>query len=61
MPHVLVIEDDIDSAEPLAELISAEGFTVATAGSLRDARRQMALQVPDLVLLDLVLPDGNGL
>jgi two-component system, NtrC family, response regulator AtoC len=61
MPHVLVIEDDIDSAEPLAELISAEGFTVATAGTLRDARRQMALQVPDLVLLDLVLPDGNGL
>ncbi len=61
MPHVLVIEDDIDSAEPLAELISAEGFTVATATTLRDARRQMALQVPDLVLLDLVLPDGNGL
>ncbi|MGY4828936.1 sigma-54-dependent transcriptional regulator [Sphaerotilaceae bacterium SBD11-9] len=61
MPHVLVIEDDIDSAEPLAELISTEGFTVATAGSLRDARRQMALQVPDLVLLDLMLPDGNGL
>ena len=61
MPHVLVIEDDIDSAEPLAELISAKGFTVATATTLRDARRQMALQVPDLILLDLVLPDGNGL
>jgi two-component system response regulator AtoC len=61
MPHVLVVEDDIDSAEPLAELISTEGHTVATAGSLRDARRQMALQTPDLVLLDLMLPDGNGL
>jgi two-component system response regulator AtoC len=61
MPHVLVIDDDSDSAESMAMLISTEGFTVATAGSLRDARKQMALQVPDLVLLDLMLPDGNGL
>lgn len=61
MPHVLVIDDDSDSAETLAMLVATEGLTVATAGSLRDARRQMALQTPDLVLLDLVLPDGNGL
>ncbi len=61
MPHVLVIDDDSDSAETLAMLVATEGLTVATAGSLRDARRQMALQPPDLVLLDLVLPDGNGL
>ncbi|MBX3623287.1 MAG: sigma-54-dependent Fis family transcriptional regulator [Rhizobacter sp.] len=61
MPHVLVIDDDSDSAETLAMLIASEGLTVATAGSLRDARRQLALQTPDLVMLDLVLPDGNGL
>ncbi len=61
MPHVLVIDDDSDSAETMAMLISTEGLTVATAASLRDARRQLALQTPDLVLLDLVLPDGNGL
>src|SRR6186713_1458645 len=46
---------------PHALLVANEGFTVATAGSLRDARRQMALQEPDIVLLDLVLPDGNGM
>jgi len=45
----------------IAALIATEGFTVATAGSLKDARRQMALQEPDVVLLDLVLPDGNGM
>jgi len=45
----------------LAALISAEGFTVVTASSLQAARRRMALQVPDVVLLDLMLPDGNGL
>src|SRR5678816_732121 len=45
----------------MAMLIANEGFTVATAGSLRDARRQMALQEPDIVLLDLMLPDGSGM
>ena len=61
MPHVLVIDDDSDAAETMAMLIASEGFTVATAGSLRDARRQMALQEPDIVLLDLMLPDGSGM
>lgn len=61
MPHALVVDDDADSAEMLAALIATEGFTVATAGSLRDARRQSALQEPDLILLDLILPDGSGM
>ena len=45
----------------MAMLIASEGFTVATAGSLRDARRQMSLQEPDIILLDLMLPDGSGM
>ena len=61
MPHALLVDDDSDAAETMAMLIAAEGFTAATAGSLRDARRQMALQEPDIVLLDLMLPDGSGM
>ncbi len=61
MPHALVVDDDADAAETMAMLIATEGFTVATARSLREARRQMALQEPDIVLLDLVLPDGSGM
>ena len=61
MPHTLIVDDETDAAEMLAALFDTEGFTVATAGTLRDARRQLALQAPDLVLLDLMLPDGNGL
>jgi DNA-binding NtrC family response regulator len=45
----------------MAALLGTEGFSAATARSLRDARRQMAMQQPDLVLLDLRLPDGNGM
>jgi two-component system response regulator AtoC len=61
VPHALLVDDDSDAAETLAMLIANEGFTVATAGSLRDARRQMALQEPDIILLDLMLPDGSGI
>ncbi|TAL24837.1 MAG: sigma-54-dependent Fis family transcriptional regulator [Aquabacterium sp.] len=61
MPHALIVDDEADSAEMLAALISTEGFTVSTAGSLRDARRQLALQEPELLLLDLMLPDGSGM
>jgi two-component system response regulator AtoC len=61
MPHALVVDDERDSAETMAALIATQGFTVATAGSLREARRQIAFQEPDLVLLDLMLPDGSGM
>jgi DNA-binding NtrC family response regulator len=61
MPHALIVDDDIDSAASLSALIAAEKFTVAVAHTLRDARRQIALQQPEIVLLDLQLPDGNGM
>ena len=59
--HALVVDDDIDSAASLRALIAGEHFTVAVANNLRDARRQIALQQPDILLLDLRLPDGNGM
>ncbi len=61
MAHALIVEDDENSAEMLAELVSAEGFSTATAGSLHDAYRQYAFRQPDVVLLDLSLPDGSGI
>ena len=61
MSHALIVNDEVDSASMLAALVADEKFTVATAHTLRDARRQIALQTPDIVLLDLQLPDGSGL
>lgn len=61
MTHALIVDDDVDAAAMLGELIALQGLTVATANSLRDARKQLALQTPDLVLLDLRLPDGSGM
>ena len=61
MRHALVVDDDADAAEMMAALIAAEGFSVAVARSLADARRQIAFHSPDVVLLDIQLPDGSGL
>jgi two-component system, NtrC family, response regulator AtoC len=61
MSRVLVVEDDVDAARMMAALVAEAGFTVATAQNLREARRHIALDPPELVLLDLQLPDGSGL
>jgi DNA-binding NtrC family response regulator len=61
MTHALIVDDDVDSAATLRDLVGSEQFTVALAHSLFDARRQIALQPPDIVLLDLQLPDGSGM
>ncbi|MGJ7543343.1 sigma-54-dependent transcriptional regulator [Variovorax sp. LT1R16] len=60
MPHALIVEDDEDSASMMAALVSQEGHSVMCAHSLEAARRLMAMQRPDLLLLDLHLPDGDG-
>ncbi len=61
MPHALVVDDDVNAASTLSELVASEGFTTSTASNLQEARRQMAIRRPDVVLLDLMLPDGSGM
>src|SRR5207249_6796876 len=60
MPHALIIDDDETNSASLAEMIADEGFTTATAPTLAAAREYLK-DAPDIVLLDLVLPDGNGI
>ena len=61
MADALIVDDDADHLEGLAELVAREGFTTRTATTLAEARAAIAEAVPDVVLTDLVLPDGNGL
>ena len=56
----MVVEDDEDAARTLTTLIGREHHSVTSAHSLHAARRLLALQSPDLLLLDLHLPDGSG-
>jgi len=61
MPHALAVDDDPNFLSALAELIEGQGFTTVTAGTLRDARSLLGHRTPDLALVDLYLPDGNGI
>jgi DNA-binding NtrC family response regulator len=61
MPHILIVDDDRETVESLAELAKADGFTVAKADSLRSARSHLVRQPPDVLLTDLQLPDGEGI
>ncbi len=61
MSHVLIVDDDANTREALAALAQAEGFTTALAGSVAEARIQLVRQRPDVVLMDLRLPDGSGI
>jgi len=61
MSHVLIVDDDANTREALAALAAAEGFTTACAGSVAEARIQLVRQRPDVVLMDLRLPDGSGM
>ncbi len=58
---LLAIDDDPDIRKVLKANLELHGFALLTADSLAAARVLLADQRPDLVLLDLMLPDGDGL
>jgi two-component system, NtrC family, response regulator HydG len=60
MPHAAIIDDDESFREAIGEVIRQHGFTVETASSLEEARHLFASRIPDLALVDLSLPDGDG-
>jgi CheY-like chemotaxis protein len=58
--HVLVVEDDSAIRQLLEDVLLESGYTVALALNGRDALAEIRRRVPDLVLLDLMLPDMDG-
>jgi len=58
--RLLVVEDEEAIRSPLAEALASEGFDVETAASAAQALETAERTDPDLVLLDLMLPDGSG-
>lgn len=61
MQHILLVDDEPAITESLAYALGRAGFETRAARTLAEADAAIAEQPPALVILDLMLPDGNGL
>ena len=59
--RVLVVEDDRELRAMVQATLAVEGFAVQTAVSVSEARALLLHALPDVLLLDLGLPDGDGI
>ena len=59
--HILVVDDEKDIRTLIEEILIDEGYRVTSAGDAEEARQQVSSQLPDLVLLDIWMPDTDGI
>lgn len=60
-PRILVIDDEIGMCKTLNDILADQGYRVEVAYSGREGLAKAGRRPPDLVILDLCLPDGDGL
>ena len=60
-PRILVVDDEADIRDLLQEILTEEGYTVDVAANAAEARAAGVRQPPDLVLLDIWMPDTDGI
>lgn len=61
MTHVFIVEDDPKLGRFMADYLAEQSYQTSLVTHVTDARVAIAAQQPDIVILDLMLPDGNGL
>lgn len=59
--YIMIVEDQPEIAANLQEILTNEGHEAQIAPTLADARAVLENQLPDIVFLDIYLPDGSGL
>lgn len=59
--HILVVDDEPDIRALVSEILEDEGYTVAAAADATQAQAALHLRCPDLILLDIWLPDMDGI
>jgi len=59
-PRVLIVEDDLELRTVLLRGLAEEGFSTSGVGSGRELLERVAIEAPDLLVLDVGLPDADG-
>jgi two-component system OmpR family response regulator len=60
-PHILVVDDDLEIRRLLGRYLDGQGLRVTLAADKRELEEKLATQQIDLIVLDVMLPDGSGL
>ena len=58
---ILMVEDEEQVLNANCRMLRRRGYDVRTAQTVSEAYHQLEEQLPDLLILDIMLPDGNGL
>jgi two-component system phosphate regulon response regulator PhoB len=58
---IYVLEDNPDISELIGYLLSGSEYNVMPYATVLDFQLKMVIDLPDMVILDIMLPDGNGL
>jgi CheY-like chemotaxis protein len=61
LSHVLIIDDEPEGCEPLARYLAKAGHTVRCASNSRAALEALGERIPDAILLDVLMPEMDGL
>src|SRR5687768_5554652 len=60
MAYLLIVEDDVDSREPLCRMLESAGHEVACTSNGQEALASILARRPDLIILDLFMPQMDG-
>jgi CheY-like chemotaxis protein len=61
MQTILIVDDNLDLCRPMAALLKHRGYNSQYATSGEDALKQVAAALPDLIILDVMMPEMDGL
>lgn len=61
IPKILIIDDDPDILKVLKANLEFHSFSATTANSWSDGKRALSEEIPDVIILDVMLPDGDGI
>lgn len=59
--HILIVDDEPDIRNLISEILTDEGYSVATAANGQEANQQLSNKQPNLILLDIWMPDIDGI